>query len=40
MKKETPKKLGLNIETLRDLDLSQVGGRGTPLPASIESRAC
>lgn len=40
MKKEAPKKLGLNVETLRDLDLSQVSGRGTPLPASAGSRVC
>jgi hypothetical protein len=40
MKKETPKKLGLNVETLRDLDLSKVPGGGTPLPASIGSRTC
>lgn len=39
-KKEAQKKLGLNVETLRDLDLSKVPGGGTPLPASAESRAC
>lgn len=41
MKKETPKKLSLNVETLKDLDLAQVaGGEGTPLPASAGSRIC
>lgn len=40
MKKDTQKKLGLNVETLMDLDLSKVSGVGTPLPASAASRAC
>lgn len=40
MKKETPKKLSLKVETLKDLDLNKIFGGGTPLPASAESRAC